>query len=127
MSKILPAQCATDIVQVDGAPVASAEILSEGKGSSEGVLLLQGDKAYYFTSNATDLKQTIENVITALGQAVTALNQTATALGLIDAKPFGAPGTSAPVAAANIPQITAAATAIEAAKTQLTTLKDILK
>lgn len=112
MSKILQATCKTKSVKWEGAPV-EAEILSEGNGESTGVLLLEKDKAFYLTSNATDLKLTLEKLIDAL----TKVTETLTAIGSGMTGPTTAPP---PTLATNV-------TAINAIVTELTTLKGNLK
>ena len=62
MSKILEASCVSGVVTCENLPVTTAEVISEGVGESEGILLMQEDKQYYVTSNATDIKQVIENL-----------------------------------------------------------------
>ncbi len=114
MSKILEASCVAGVVSSEGKPVAGTVILSEGVGSSEGVLILEGGERFYISKTSPDLKTTIEKVASALGQI-------ATALGLIDAKPTGGTG-SAPV-----PLAADAIVAIGVAQTQLTALKEMLK
>jgi len=112
MSKILEATCLAGIVKWEGSPV-EAEILSEGEGSSEGVLLLEKEKAYYLTSNASDLKTTLEKVIDAL----TKVTETLTAIGGNMTGPTTAPP---PTLATNV-------VAINLLVTELTTLKGALK
>lgn len=71
--KMLDAVCENNVVTSEGVTVA-AEILSEGVGSSEGVVLLDGPKAKYLTSNATDIKDSIEKMSEILQQLVTILS-----------------------------------------------------
>lgn len=112
MSKMLNATCVGRIVTSSGVPVPSAEILSEGVGSSTGVLLMDEEEAKYITSNSSDLK-------TALEQIANALTSIASALTLLDAKPLGTLGPS-PAASASISQVTAV-------QAQLSALKEVLK
>lgn len=124
MSKVLEASCVGGVVTADGVPVGSAQILSEGVGSSQGVLLLDEDLARYIAKTSPDLKTTLERLITALEKIASALTSLDTAGFLIGvtggaASPaVGIPGT--PVAASDIAAITAA-------KVQLNTLKGMLK
>lgn len=114
MSKLLPATCSqASIVTADGVPVEGAQILSEGKQSSSGLLLIDGDKVWYFTSSASDLKTAIGKIADALQAAATGLNAAGTALDGI------ASGSGAPV--------TAAASQITPLVTELTQLKEALK
>ena len=101
-------------------------ILSEGAGSSEGILLLQGGDAYYVPSTADDLKSTLDQLSTALGQVTTALGQITAALTTLDGKPLGTLS-PAPAVAGNVAAITSASTAITAAKTEIDELKEILR
>lgn len=112
MSKILDATCSGKAVTYNGALI-DAEILSEGVGASEGLLLLEKDKATYITSNATDLKTTLEKV----ADALTKIGETLTAIGA---------GMTGPTTA---PPGTLAADIVELnlIVTELTTLKGNLK
>jgi hypothetical protein len=112
MSKMLEATCVGGVVTSQGIPVPAAQILSEGVGLSSGVLFLDEDRAKYFTSNASDLKTTLE-------QIASALTSIASALTLLDAKPLGTLP-PAPAAAANITQIIAV-------QAQVTALGELLK
>lgn len=112
MSKILEATCISGVVKWEGSPV-EAEILSEGIGSSDGLLLLEKEKAYYLTSNASDIKTTLEKLIDAL----TKVTETLTAIG---GNMTGPTTTPPPVLAANV-------IAVNLLVTELTTLKGSLK
>lgn len=112
MSKILEASCISKAVKWEGSPVET-EILSEGNGESSGLLLLEKDKAYYITSNATDLKTTLEKLIDAL----TKVTETLTAIGGGMTGPTTAPP---PTLATNV-------AAVNMIVTELTTLKGQLK
>lgn len=112
MSKAINATCSGGIVSVGGKPV-EAEILSEGVGDSEGVLILDKEKAYYVASNATDLKTTLEKI----SDAITKIGETLTAIGA------GMTGiTTAPP-----PTLAASVAEINLIVVELTTLKDALK
>lgn len=74
MSKVLPATCEDSVVTCEGVPIPSARILSEGIGESEGVLVLEEDRADYIAKTSPDLKATIEKLIAALGNASAALS-----------------------------------------------------
>lgn len=82
MSKILDATCdASGKVTADGMEIVGAVVLSEGKQASSGTAVMDGDKVWYLTSNATDIKTTIEkaadaitkiaNLFTAVGAGMT--------------------------------------------------------
>jgi hypothetical protein len=113
MTKALPATCLAGVVTCEGVPVTTAEILSEGEGQSEGVLLTEGPDQFYLTSSASDLKLTIEKTIAALNHVVTGLTA---AGGALDGLSGGA-GTP----------VTAAASMITPIVTELTLLKETLK
>lgn len=82
MSKILSATAdAQGKVTADGVEVVGAIMLSEGKQASSGMAVIDGDKVWYLTSSATDIKATIEkaadaitkiaNVLTSIGAGMT--------------------------------------------------------
>lgn len=112
MSKVLQASCVGGIVTSENVPVPSADILSEGVASSDGILVLEEDQATYVTSNASDIKDALDKI-------ASALSSIASALTTIDTKP---PGTlpPTPLASSDIAQISA----IQA---QLSALKESLK
>jgi hypothetical protein len=89
--------------------VLEASILSEGVGSSSGILLLQDDDGkIYIAKTSGDLKTTLE-------QISTALTHVATALTALDAKPIGTLP-PAPAVAANVAAITAVQAALSSAE-----------
>jgi hypothetical protein len=112
MSKILKATCQGKVVKFNEA-IIEAEILSEGNGESEGALLLEGEKAYYLPSNATDLKETLEKVSEVLGK----IGETLTAIGAGMTGPTTAPP----------PDLAAKVAEINAIASELSTLKEGIK
>jgi len=74
MSKVIVATCEDGKVTAEGVEVPSAEIFSEGEASSEGLLILDGDKAYYVAKTSPDLKTTLQKLTTALGKVSSALS-----------------------------------------------------
>lgn len=68
MTKIIDATCATNIVKIGGLPVTPCTILSEGVGASNGVVILDGDKAVYVPKTTADLKTVIEKLSLVLTQ-----------------------------------------------------------
>ncbi len=62
MSRILDATCEAGIVTVENHVITPATIISNGVKASDGLGLLQGDKLYYITSNASDISDLIDNV-----------------------------------------------------------------
>jgi hypothetical protein len=112
MSKILEATCEAGVVTSQGVAV-EATILSEGMGASEGVLVLEGVQASYITSNASDLKTTLEKVVNAL----TKIGETLTAIGGGMTGPSTAPPPALPANVAEINSLIA----------ELSTLKENLK
>lgn len=76
MSKTLPAECVQSVVSFNGVTIPDAEILSEGNGQSNGIAIIDDDKAYYVTSSATDLK----NAIVALNSMITKITNVLSAL-----------------------------------------------
>ncbi len=113
MTKSLAATCENGVVKVDGKTVSEAVILSEGVGSSEGVLYIDKLGCFYVASNATDLKNAIE-------KTVTAINKIGTILTSIGAGMTGATTAPPPTLPADIIELTTTAT-------ELTTLKGQLK
>ena len=108
MSKMLNATCsASGQVKVGSDLVPGAEILSEGKKQSSGILLIDGDLVKYLASSAGDLKSLITSMVSILDQLATVLS------GLDSAT--NSPGAQA----ANI-------TALQSLKTQLDQSKDLL-
>lgn len=108
MSKILDATCnATGVVTAEGQTVPAAEVLSEGKKASSGVLLLEGDKARYLPSSATDIKDLISSLVEIINQIATI----ATGLDAVTVSPGGQ--------AAAIVQLQLMKTQLEATKEQL--------
>lgn len=72
MSKVLVAACdANSKVTVSGIEVDIAQILSEGKKASTGIVILNRDKAFYLTSNATDIKDLIIKLVDIVNQIAT--------------------------------------------------------
>jgi hypothetical protein len=110
--QVFDASCLAKVVTVESMPVATATILSEGVGSSSGIAILEKDKQYYLTSNASDIK-------TLLTKLISILTNLTTGLTTLDGKPIGTL-TPAPAIGTIITQITASTA-------ELTTLKELLK
>lgn len=109
MSKILSATCENNVVKVNGVTVDGPVILSQGKKSSTGVLILQGESApVYVATNTTDIADLITSVTDLLDKVVTSL----TALDAVTVSPGSA---------------TASITQITVGNTTLKTKKDLLK
>jgi hypothetical protein len=106
--QVFDASCLAKIVTVENMPVATATILSEGNGSSTGIAILEKDKQYYLTSNATDIKA----LIASINDLITKITTVLTSLDGVT----NAPGASA----SNIALITAA-------NAQLLLTKELLK
>lgn len=83
MAKILEASCsAVGVVTCMGVVIDNAVVLSLGTKASTGVLIIDEDDVFYVTSNATDIKSTIESVaglVTQIIAILTALNTAAVA------------------------------------------------
>ncbi len=106
---MLDATCdVTGLVTAEGATVVDAQVLSQGKKASSGVLLIDQDKARYLTSNATDLHDTISS----LGDIIDKISVILTALDAESSSPGGQ---------------TANITALGLLKTTLVATKDTLK
>jgi len=113
MSKVLEATCVAGIVKVGALPITDTEILSEGEGASEGVIILQEDKRYYLAKTSGDLKEALDRLSSALGDLTSALTA-------IDTKSqattcLAGPGVTVPtpVAASSIASIVTAHAAID--------------
>lgn len=127
MSNILEATCVGSVVTCESVPVPAAEILSEGIGSSSGLLFLQDDKAYYLPSSALDIKTTIEKLIAAIDSINPALTEIASTLTAIGAGMTG-PATAPPVTLpTSVATISAKVVELTATKALLNTLKGALK
>ena len=114
MSKILSATASADgKVTADGVEVVGAIILSEGKQASSGVAVMDGEKVWYLTSSATDIKATIEKA----ADAITKIATLFTAMGAGMTGPTTAPP----------PTLATDVAAINAVVTELNQLKGALK
>lgn len=110
--KFIDASCQNNQVTADG-KVVPAEILSQGKKSSTGVMLMDEDKRAYLTSNATD----IADLITKLESLVQLISDTFSAIGSGMTGPTTAPPGSLPTSITQLATI----------KSQLDTMKVNLK
>jgi hypothetical protein len=109
LSRVLDATCsATGQVTAEGIVIPGVEILSEGTKASSGILILDGVKAYYLPSSATDIKDLITRLVSIVNQIQTI----ATGLDAVTVSP----GSNA-----------AAIAALATLKTQLDTSKGSLK
>lgn len=68
--KAIDATCVAGVVTAQSIPV-EATVISEGVKSSDGVLLLDEDRAIYLTSNAEDIKDLITNIGDVLTKIIT--------------------------------------------------------
>lgn len=128
MSKILSATCdAQGKVTADGVEVVGAIVLSEGKQASSGVAVMDGTTVWYLTSSATDVKTTIEKLITILTDSAAALTEIGSALTAIGAGMTGPTTAPPPSLPTSVVTITSKVTALNATKSQLETLKGALK
>jgi hypothetical protein len=123
MSKVLRATCEGNTVTADEVTVPAARIQSAGIGVSEGILVLDGDKAEYITSNASDLDETLEQLISALGDASSGLSASATAINLVGTTAGVPPLVLTPL----LLPINLAASSISSAVSALSAIKERLK
>jgi hypothetical protein len=107
MARVFQGECESDSVKIEGLEV-EATILSKGKGESQGLALIDGEKVVYLASSFKD----IEDLIDKMGEI---LDQVVTCLSGIDGA-TNAPGAQA----ANIAQVTAK-------KAELLQLKEVLR
>lgn len=112
MSNMLNATCEGDKVTAGGFEVKEVTILSEGKGASSGFMIMDHEKFFYVTSNASDLKTTIEKLVSSLNKIGTIL----TAIGSGMTGPTTAPPPTLP---ADVAEITSLATELETLKGEL--------
>lgn len=61
MSRVLSAECEDGIVTYNGHPV-QAQILSEGVERSDGILILDGEKAYYVAKTSPDTEEILQDL-----------------------------------------------------------------
>lgn len=128
MPKVLDATCGADgKVKVGSLEVPTAQVLSEGKQASSGLLIIEELKARYIPSSATDIKTTIEKVNVALTDLAAALTEISSALTAIGAGMTGPTTAPPPTLPTSVVTITTKVTAINATKSQLENLKDHLK
>lgn len=124
---MIDATCSGKEVTAAGVVVENAVILSEGEGESSGILLLEGDKPKYITSNATDLKTTLEKTVAALNKTSETLIKISTTLTSIGAGMTG-PTTAPPgTLATDVADIVSKANELTATASELETLKGALK
>jgi Cu/Ag efflux pump CusA len=72
MARLIEASCEGGVVTVSGRTI-TAEILSQGVESSLGVVILDGDKAFYIANSHEDIKEVIEDVVGLIDQVQTVL------------------------------------------------------
>jgi hypothetical protein len=120
MSKMLEATCVAGIVTADGVPVPTADILSEGVGASEGILILEEDEAKYLAKISPDLKSTLEKLSSVCDTIKSGLQAIDAVTTLITTCGAGA-GTATwlPVNASAIAALTTAKAEIDALKASL--------
>lgn len=119
MTKVLEATCVAGVVTADGVAVPEADILSQGVGESEGVLILDESDAKYIADTSDDLKSTLDNLIDVLGDIASALTSIDSA-GYVIAVVGSASGVpSPPVATSSIAQINAVKAELQALKEEL--------
>lgn len=128
MSKILNASCdAAGVVKVGGITVPEAVVMSAGKQSSTGLVIVDKKNVKYLTLNTTDIESLIDKTSSALDDVAAALNKIALTLTSIGAGMTG-PTTAPPgTLVADVAEITSKAAEITVVKTQLDTLKGALK
>ena len=127
MAKILEATCTGGVVKVGAIVIDDAVILSKGLGDSEGVLLIEEFQSTYIPSQASDLEDTLTQLIAALEKVADAVTKTSTTFTSVGAGMTGPTTAPPPTLAVDVALLVTYATAITAAKTQLETLKGVLK
>jgi hypothetical protein len=127
VAKILEATCTGGVVKVGAIVIDDAVILSKGLGDSEGVLLIEEFQSTYIPSQASDLEDTLTQLIAALEKVADAVTKTSTTFTSVGAGMTGPTTAPPPTLAVDVALLVTYATAITAAKTQLETLKGVLK
>lgn len=128
MSRIIATTLVAPNIVMEGTfPIPTAQVLSEGKQASSGVLLMQGEECFYITSNATDIKTTIAKISSIIEDLNSALTQIATTLTSIGAGMTGPTTAPPPTLAADVLAITGKVTELTATKVELDLLKEALK
>jgi hypothetical protein len=128
MSKILNASCdAAGVVKVEGITVPEAVVMSAGKQSSTGLVIIDKKNVKYLTLNTTDLETLIDKTSSALDDISAAINKIALTLTSIGAGMTG-PTTAPPgTLVADVLEIAGKVAEINAVKIELDTLKGALK
>lgn len=128
MSKIIEATCdATGKVTAEGVIVPGATVLSEGKQTSSGLLVIDGEMKKYIPSSAADIKTTIEKTVATIDSLTSVLNTISGTLTAIGAGMTG-PTTAPPgTLATDVATIASKVAELNATKAQLNTLKGALK
>lgn len=123
----LEGECTNEIVKIEDLPISDAQILSIGKGESTGIVLMIGEKSYYLTSNATDIETTIEKINDIADNLSDALSKIANVLTSIGSGMTGPTTAPPPTLATDVAAINGYVSEIDAAKSDLETLKGDLK
>jgi hypothetical protein len=121
MLKMLPATCVGNVVTVEGMPVTSATILSNGVASSSGMVLIEEDKTYYIPLFATDIATVIQKLI----DTITQLNNAITAIQVLTVT-CAAPGSPSTIPV-NVASFVTIGSSLTTLSGTLTTLKASLK
>lgn len=128
MSKTLGATCdASGKVTAESTEVSVAQVLSEGKQASAGILIIDKDKAWYLCSNATDIKSTIESLIEAIETIASSITKISTTLTSIGAGMTGPTTAPPPTLATDVAELTMKVTELNATKSDLESLMEALK
>lgn len=110
MSKVFQASFDGSKVLYSGYEVPNCEVVSEGKGASNGLLFISEGRVFYVASSALDIKSTLEKLSSVLTEVVASLTT-------LDNKPVGGTGSApAPALATNIANINALKSEIDILK-----------
>lgn len=90
MSRVVEATCEDGIVSFLGTQIEGVEVLSAGAGQSSGIMIIDGEKAYYVATNAGDLDFTIQYLIDTIEDVASALQTVADTLTAIGTGMTGA-------------------------------------
>lgn len=123
MSKTLRATCENGVVTAENTTIQEARVLSSGIGASQGVVILDDERADYIPDTTSDLEETIDQTIALAEAAAEGLSATSSAIGVVGAEA----GVAAPALAALQVPIDLAASSLEDVAAALEELKGRLK
>lgn len=126
MTRILDATCVDNVVRVAGHVVTpTPTIITQGKRSSSGILIMEGDRATYVATNTADIEDFLQKTNDALSAITSALGTISSSLTAIAASD-GSLGLIATIAA-NVAAISSNSSTISSKASEMITMKGNLK